>query len=227
MPSQRPVSAFDIIGPIMVGPSSSHTAGAVRLGLIGRSILGATPETALIELHGSFAQTGKGHGTDRALVAGLLGFAPDDPRIRYSFDIAAETGLRFQIAEVDLGGDAHPNSVRLTLRAGEREMVLVGASIGGGMIEITDIQGYGVHFTGEHDALIVVAEDRPGTINAVTGVLLERHINVAFSRVERKQRGGEAIMIFETDDAIPSALLEAIEDFHWVRWARHVSKVTG
>ncbi len=227
MPSQRPVSAFDIIGPIMVGPSSSHTAGAVRLGLIGRSILGATPEAALIELHGSFAQTGKGHGTDRALVAGLLGFAPDDPRIRYSFDIAAETGLSFQITEADLGADAHPNSVRLTLRAGDRDMVLEGASIGGGMIEITAIQGYGVHFTGEHDALIVVAEDRPGTINAVTGVLLLRHINVAFSRVERKQRGGEAIMIFETDDAIPSELVEAIEDFYWVRWARHVSSVTG
>ncbi len=227
MPSQRPVSVFDIIGPIMVGPSSSHTAGAVRLGLIGRSVLGAPPETALIELHGSFAHTGKGHGTDRALVAGLLGFATDDPRIRYSLDIAAETGLHYQFIETDLGEDAHPNSVRLTLRGGGREVEVIGASIGGGMIEVTSIMGYDVHFTGEHDALVVVAEDRPGTINAVTGVLLERHINVAFSRVERKLRGGEAIMIFETDDIVPHELLEAIEDFYWVRWARHVPKVTG
>lgn len=227
MPSQRPVSAFDIIGPIMVGPSSSHTAGAVRLGQVARAVLGAQPEEALLELHGSFAQTGRGHGTDRALVAGLLGLATDDDRIRISLELAAEAGLRLRFREIDLGEDVHPNTVRMTLTTYNRTAEVEGASIGGGMIIITRIQGYDVHFTGEHDALIVVAEDRPGTINAVTGLLLDHRVNVAFSRVERKQRGGEAIMIFETDDPIPAEIVEAIHDYYWVRWARHVPKVTG
>ena len=226
MPSQRPVSAFDIIGPIMVGPSSSHTAGAVRLGLAGRAILGETPAEALIELHGSFAHTGQGHGTDRAIVAGLLGMAPDDARIRTSLDLAAAAGMRIRFREVDLGDDVHPNTVRMTITTSAHTAEVEGASIGGGMVQITRIQGYDVLFTGEHDALIVVAEDRPGTINTVTGLLLERRLNVAFSRVERKQRGGEAIMIFETDDPISDEIVEAIHDFYWVRWARHVPKLS-
>ncbi len=227
MSSQRPVSAFDIIGPIMVGPSSSHTAGAVRLGQIGRAVLGVQPQEALLELHGSFAQTGRGHGTDRALVAGLLGLATDDDRIRASLDLAAAAGMRIGFRAIDLGEDVHPNTVRMTLTTSNRTAEVEGASIGGGMIQITRIQGYDVLFTGEHDALIVVAEDRPGTINAVTGLLLEHGVNVAFSRVERKQRGGEAIMIFETDDPIPNAIIESIDDFYWVRWVRYVPKVTG
>ncbi|MCW5860894.1 MAG: L-serine ammonia-lyase, iron-sulfur-dependent, subunit beta, partial [Caldilineales bacterium] len=115
MASQRPVSAFDIIGPIMVGPSSSHTAGAVRLGQVGRAVLGVQPEEALVELHGSFAHTGRGHGTDRALVAGLLGLATDDDRIRISPELAAEAGMTVRFREVELGGDVHPNTVRMTL----------------------------------------------------------------------------------------------------------------
>lgn len=227
MSTQRPVSAFDIIGPIMVGPSSSHTAGAVRLGQIGRAVLGVQPQEALLDLHGSFAQTGRGHGTDRALVAGLLGLATDDDRIRISLDLAATAGMRIRFRAVDLGEDVHPNTVRMTLTTHERTAEVEGASIGGGMIQITRLQGYDVLFTGEHDALIVVAEDRPGTINAVTGLLLAHRVNVAFSRVERKQRGGEAIMIFETDDVIPNEIVEGIDDFYWVRWVRYVPKVTG
>ncbi|MCO6449273.1 MAG: L-serine ammonia-lyase, iron-sulfur-dependent subunit beta [Caldilineales bacterium] len=227
MPSKRPVSAFDIIGPIMVGPSSSHTAGAVRLGLMGRAILGAQPQDVLIELHGSFAQTGRGHGTDRALVAGLLGMSANDDRIRHSLEVAAEQGMIVRFETVDLGEDVHPNSVRLSLQTGDRNVQITGDSVGGGMVEITDIDGYAITLTGEHETILVVANDRPGTINAVTGLLLERRVNVAFSRVERKRRGGEAIMVFETDDAIPAELLDALEDFYWVRWVRHIPKVTG
>lgn len=225
MTSSRQVSTFDIIGPIMVGPSSSHTAGAVRLGQMGRAILGGQPAEALIELHGSFAQTGRGHGTDRAIVAGLLGMSTDDERIRHSFTIAEAMNLQFRFEEVDLGEEAHPNTVRLTLRAGERSIQVMGASIGGGLIEITQIKGYRVNFGGEYDTLLVIAQDRPGTINAITGWLLKHHINVAFFRVGRKQRGGEALMIIETDQPVPDYLVEAIEDFDWVHWVRKVNKV--
>lgn len=221
----RDVSVFDIIGPIMVGPSSSHTAGAVRLGQVARAILGGQPATALIELHGSFAQTGKGHGTDRGLVAGLLGMATDDPDLRRSFELAEQAGLRFTFKEVDLGEDAHPNTARLTVGDGQRTVQVTGCSIGGGLVEITNVDGYDVHFGCEYDTLLVLAEDRPGTINQVTGWLARQRINIAFLRVERDKRGGDAIMIIETDHMVDPLILEAFEDYVWVRWVRQVPKV--
>ncbi len=225
MTSKRLVSAFDIIGPIMVGPSSSHTAGAVRLGLLGRAVLGAQPERAMLGLHGSFARTGRGHGTDRALVAGLLGMTTSDPRIRESLKIADAKGMQVIFHEVDLGEDAHPNSAEMVLRAGNQEVRVVGASVGGGMVEIQEIDSYAIRFTGEHEALLVAAEDRPGAIHMITGLFLQYNLNIAFSRVERKQRGGEAIQIFETDDAIPDELVAALEDFYWVHWARRIPRL--
>lgn len=221
----RTISVFDIIGPIMVGPSSSHTAGAVRLGLVARAILGSQPAEATIELHGSFAQTGQGHGTDRGIVAGLLGMATDDPDLRRSFDLAAAAGLAFRFETVDLGEDAHPNTARLTVGDGRRTVQVTGCSIGGGMVEITNVDGYNVHFGCEYDTLLVLAEDRPGTINQVTGWLARQRINIAFLRVERDKRGGDAIMIIETDHMVDPQILEAFEDYAWVRWVRQVPKV--
>jgi len=225
MSPKRLISAFDIIGPIMVGPSSSHTAGAVRLGRLGRMILGGPPDSALLGLHGSFAHTGKGHGTDRALVAGLLGMDTDDSRIRDSLQLAQQAGMDVSFRTVDLGEDAHPNSVQMILRRDARQLEIVGASMGGGMVEVRAIDNYDISFTGEHEALLVVATDRPGTIHIITGLFMLHGLNIAFSRVERKQRGGEAIQLFETDDAIPDALVEAMEDFPWVRWARHIPQL--
>lgn len=221
----RDVSVFDIIGPIMVGPSSSHTAGAVRLGQVARAMLGNQPTEALIELHGSFAQTGKGHGTDRGIVAGLLGLATDDPQLRHSFELAREKGLRFTFAAVDLGEDAHPNTARIIVSDGRRTVQVTGASVGGGLVEITQIDGYAVSFGCEYDTLLVVAEDRPGTISQVTGWLAQRGINIAFLRVERDRRGGEAIMVIETDSPVDPLVLEALEDYPWVRWVRQVPRV--
>lgn len=221
----RTISVFDIIGPIMVGPSSSHTAGAVRLGLVARAILGRQPTEATIELHGSFAQTGQGHGTDRGIVAGLLGMATDDPDLRRSFELAAAAGLAFRFETVDLGEDAHPNTARLTAGDGQRIVQVTGCSIGGGLVEITNVDGYDVHFGCEYDTLLVLAEDRPGTINQVTGWLARQRINIAFLRVERDKRGGDAIMIIETDAMVDQLLLEAFEDYAWVRWVRQVPKV--
>jgi L-serine dehydratase len=227
MTPPKQVSAFDIIGPIMVGPSSSHTAGAVRLGQIGRLILGCQPVEVNIELHGSFAKTGQGHGTDKAIVAGLLGLATYDERIRESFNLAETAGMQFHFETVDLGDEAHPNTVRLILQAGKRQVQVTGASVGGGMIQITNIQGYSTRFSGEYETLLVIAKDRPGTINAVTGWLLEHNINIAFFRVERRHRGGEAIMVIETDDRLPEEVVEAIQDFWWVRWVCRIDKVSG
>lgn len=221
----RNISVFDIIGPIMVGPSSSHTAGAVRLGQVARAVLGGQPTEATIELHGSFAQTGQGHGTDRGIVAGLLGLATDDPGLRRSFELAEQAGLRFQFETVDLGEDAHPNTARLTVSNGQRTVQVTGCSIGGGLVEITNVDGYDVRFGCEYDTLLVLAEDRPGTINQVTGWLARQGINIAFLRVERDKRGGDAIMIIETDHTVDPQILEAFEDYPWVHWVRQVPKV--
>lgn len=221
----REISVFDIIGPIMVGPSSSHTAGAVRLGQVSRAMLGVQPKTALIELHGSFAQTGKGHGTDRGLVAGLLGLAPDDPRLRHSRELAQAANMQVSFEMVDLGEDLHPNTARLTLSSDDRRIQVTGCSVGGGLVEITHVDGYEVSFGCEYDTLLVLADDRPGTVNAVTGWMLQHGINIAFLRVERDRRGGRAIMIIETDGPVDSHILEAFEDYHWVYWARYIPRV--
>jgi L-serine dehydratase len=221
----RDVSAFDIIGPIMVGPSSSHTAGAVRLGQVARAILGAQPTEALIELHGSFAYTGKGHGTDRGIVAGLLGMPTDDPALRDSFELAAQAGLQVQFETVDLGEDAHPNSTRMTLSDGKRTVQVTGSSVGGGMVMINAVDGYHVSFGCQYDTLLVVAEDRPGTVNAVTGWMVRHGVNIAFLRIERDRRGGKAIMVVETDQPVSPETIDVFEDYDWVVWARYVPKV--
>lgn len=214
-----------MIGPVMVGPSSSHTAGAVRLGLVARQILGCAPTDARIELHGSFAETGRGHGTDRAIVAGLLGFDPSNEHIRDSFTHARDQGLNFTMSTVDLGDDVHPNTVRISLRGEAQEIHMVGSSVGGGMVEITEVQGYPVSFTGEYDTLIVIAPDQPGTINTITGWLANQAINVAYLKVGRQQRGGEAIMTIETDEPIPDRIVAKIYRLAWVNWVRKIGRL--
>jgi len=226
MTNHRQVSVFDIIGPIMVGPSSSHTAGAVRLGLITRAVLGAPPEEALIEFHGSFAKTGQGHGTGLAVIAGLLGLPTDDDRIRRSFELAKEAGLSFRFETVDFGESAHPNTARLTVSAGNESISVIGSSVGGGSVEITEIQGYQVMIDGEYETLIVIVEDRPGRIHAISGCLAEHDINIALLHFGRNQRGGEAMMVVETDQVVPPPLVSAVLSLPGVRWVRHVAKVS-
>ncbi len=226
MPKQRSVSVFDVIGPVMVGPSSSHTAGAVRLGQIGRAILGDTPQNASIGLHGSFANTGKGHGTDKALIAGLLGMGTADERIRDSFNYAQEMGLHYRFHTIDLGEEAHPNTVRMSLSVKDKIIQFTGSSIGGGLIEISELQGYSVHFSAELDTLIIIAEDQPGTINAVSGWLAAHNINIAYLRVKRDQRGGEAIMLVETDQPVPPALIQGLVSLPWAHWVRQIPRLS-
>lgn len=227
MSNQRFLSVFDVLGPVMVGPSSSHTAGALRLGKMGRALLGATPNNALIELHGSFAETGRGHGTDKAIIAGLLGMEPDNEDIKHSFDLATDSGMQFTFQVADLGDDCHPNSLRMSLSAGSEKIQMQGASIGGGQIEVTRLDNYPISLSGEFDTLLVVAGDQPGTVNAITGWLLSQNINVAYLSVSREGRGGDAIMVIETDDPVPDSIVAGIRNFEWVYWARRIPKLSN
>lgn len=195
----RQRSLFDIVGPIMVGPSSSHTAGAVRLGLLARAVFGATPQNARIGLHGSFASTGHGHGTDLALVAGLLGLAPDDLAIKDAHSLAKNAGLSVEMAETDLGA-VHPNSVAFGLAGtGRPDVHIEGASLGGGVVVLTRIGAHEVEVTGELPMLLVAHFDQPGEIAAVTSVLAGEGVNIARMRVSRERRGAAALMLIETD----------------------------
>ena len=200
---------FDILGPVMVGPSSSHTAGAARIGLIARQLFGRQPEKATVYLHGSFAATGKGHGTDKALIAGLLGMLPDDMRIPSSFEVAHEEGMEFTIQNKDIK-EAHPNTAQIIMEAeGVPTMKIRAYSIGGGRIRVCKLDGIDVNFSGESCTLIIRNVDEPGRIREVATALSNAEINVATMQVFRDKRGGTAVMVVETDQIVPR---EAIED---------------
>ena len=206
------IDIFDIIGPIMVGPSSSHTAGAVRIGRMARTLLGQEPVNAAIHLHGSFAETGVGHGTDRALIAGLLGMASDDYDIPRSFEIAAERGLNFLFDEKDLR-DAHPNSVLLEVEGAEGAMLSMQAcSVGGGRIEVNKIDGVDLCFTGNFNTLIIHNKDERGYISNVTQALALAKVNIANMSLHRDKRGGSAIMVIETDETVPESIIELLKN---------------
>jgi L-serine dehydratase len=220
------VSLLDIIGPVMVGPSSSHTAGACRIALLGRGLVGGTPETALLELHGSFARTGEGHGTDKALAGGLLGFRPDDERLRHALEIAEREGLQYRFDKTTVEGDEiHPNTVRMTLRRGRDEVVVVGSSLGAGRVRLTQIDGYPVDISGSYHTKVLVAEDRRGSIARIAQVLADGEINIATLKVSRRERGGDAFMVVEADDPITEAVCDNVRALPWVRWVRALDKV--
>ncbi|MFN8571918.1 MAG: L-serine ammonia-lyase, iron-sulfur-dependent subunit beta [Gemmatimonadaceae bacterium] len=221
------VSILDIIGPVMVGPSSSHTAGACRIGLLARALVGGTPHSALLELHGSFARTGEGHGTDKALVGGLLGFRPDDERIREALAIAEREGLAFRFDKTTLDDDAHPNSVRLTVERGDRRAMTIGESLGAGRVRLREIDGYPVDVTGSLNSLVLTAEDRPGSIARIAGVLAEDGINIATLRLSRRARGEDAFMVIECDDAIAESVCDDLRGLDWVHWVRALPKVSA
>jgi L-serine dehydratase len=213
----------------MVGPSSSHTAGACRIGLLARCLVGGTPQTARIELHGSFARTGEGHGTDKAIVAGLMGFAPDDDRIRTALEIAEREGLDYRFEKTTLGEDAviHPNTTRITIHRGERSATMVGSSLGAGRVLITEIDGYPVEVTGNYNTVVLVAEDVKGSVARIATLLAEDNINIATLKLTRKVRGGDAFMVIEVDEMPSTALRDRIRALPWVKWAFRLDKVSA
>ena len=196
------INIFDMMGPVMVGPSSSHTAGAARSGNMGRTLLGEEVARADIGLYGSFAETGFGHGTDRALLAGLLGMKPDDLRIPNAYEEANRAGMAYSFRTVELR-DAHPNTALLE-QTGKRgkKLTLQASSIGGGAIVVNKIDGIDVNFTGDFNTLIVRNQDESGSVAAITSILSQVHINVANMSVNRHRRGGDALMVIETDQHI-------------------------
>jgi len=221
------VSLLDIIGPVMVGPSSSHTAGACRLGLLARGLVGGTPQRAKIELHGSFARTGEGHGTDKAIVAGLMGFRPDDDRIRHALEIAEREGLEYHFEKTTLDEEAHPNSVRITLESGDRKAVMQGSSLGAGRVLVDEIDGFPVEVSGNYHTIVLVAEDTRGSIARIATLLAEDGINIATLRLTRQKKGGDAFMVIEVDESPNEIVRDHIRALPWVRWAFRLDKVSA
>ena len=214
------MDVFDIIGPIMVGPSSSHTAGACRIGKYARGILSEEPMNAVIKLSGSFKKTYRGHGTDKAIIAGLLGFNEDDERIRDSIEIAKREGRNFTIVEEDIE-NAHANTAEITMTKTNGEKVIIeGASIGGGNILINDAK---VHINGLFDVLVVGHVDMPGMVYKITKVLYEWKININGLSLHREEKSGNAVAIIEVDDKISDKLcdeMRAIENIKYVTLLR-------
>lgn len=204
------MNIFDIMGPVMVGPSSSHTAGAVRMGRVARHLLGSQPVKAEILLHGSFAATGAGHGTDRAIVAGLLDMEPDDTAIPRSFQLAQEAGMEVQIRSTELR-DAHPNTAILILtNADGRTLSVNASSLGGGRIRVNAIDGLEASFSGSSPTLIIRNEDRPGMVSEVTSTLSRQNANIATMQLYRDRRGGLAVMVIECDSPLPPKVQEKL-----------------
>ncbi len=204
------MNLFDIMGPIMVGPSSSHTAGAVRMGSMARALLGQVPVKANLFLHGSFASTGAGHGTHQALVAGILGLAPDDSRVPNSFALAKERGLNVCFDVIFLR-DAHPNSALIQLEGAQGGRLEVAASsLGGGRIRVFQVDGLSCSFSGDLPTLVVHNTDQPGCVSQVTGVLARRGMNVASLQLNRDGRGARAVMVIESDQVISERAAEEL-----------------
>lgn len=214
------MNVFEILGPVMVGPSSSHTAGAVRIGLMTRKLLAQRPVEAVIGMYGSFAATGRGHGTDKALVAGLLGMRPDDMRIPDSFRYTEEAGFQFSFETIQLR-EAHPNSVLIRVKGEKgRELTVQASSLGGGRIMINRLDDIDVNCTCEMPTLIVHNMDRPGHVSQVTTMLSQNSVNIANMSLYRNKRGGRAVMVIETDQPIPE------KSIRWLEHLEGVLKVT-
>ncbi|SMC88858.1 L-serine ammonia-lyase, iron-sulfur-dependent subunit beta [Papillibacter cinnamivorans] len=210
------MNLFDVVGPIMIGPSSSHTAGAVQLGRISRALLGEPPVFAVVRFYGSFARTGKGHGTDKAFVGGLLGMGMDDERLRNSLILAREAGLEVTFdPDREERPNRHPNSVTAVLTgASGRKVTVSGASIGGGSVIISRVDEYDVSFTGEYCVFIVLHRDTPGMVSRVTGELAKSGVNIAQMKVYRSDRGGHAIMLIETDQPVDPETARSVAGLH-------------
>lgn len=219
----RNYSVFDILGPIMIGPSSSHTAGAARLAKIAASIAGFNEiKEVKFLLHGSFAKTYRGHGTDRALVGGILGMDPWDKGIRDSFKYAEEKGLKYEFIEADLG-DVHPNTIKIAITKTTGKIVeVIGSSIGGGNIKVFNIDGQPVDFSGEYTTIIITHNDKPGMISKISTLLYKNDINIAFMNVFRNSRGLRAVMVCQVDAQVPDTVITQMNELEDVISIQHL-----
>ncbi len=209
-------SVFDMIGPVMIGPSSSHTAGVVRIGRTARKILGSRPEEATITFFNSFARTYEGHGSDRAIVAGLLDLKTDDKQVKESFELAGKEGMNFSFKSVGNALTRHPNTVKLDLKSGKTTVQVIGESRGGGLIKITEVNGFDSAFTASLHTLIITAADKKGSIAYIADILSHDDCNIATMTVSRKGKNDKACLVIEMDSGLKPISLEYLRHLEWV-----------
>lgn len=218
-------SVFDMIGPVMIGPSSSHTAGVVRIGRVARKVLQAQPTKAVITFYNSFARTYEGHGSNRAILAGLMDFHTDDERIKEALDLAKEAKIEFTFRSVGNASTLHPNTVRLLITTADKQAEIVGESRGGGVIRIREVNGFDCNFTASAHTLIVNADDQKGSIAFISDVLSHDDCNIATMTVSRKGRNDLACLVFEMDSGVKPITLEYINNLNWVRSVTYIPNI--
>ncbi|WKV11004.1 L-serine ammonia-lyase, iron-sulfur-dependent subunit beta [Marivirga harenae] len=210
-------SIFDMIGPVMIGPSSSHTAGVVRIARAAIKVLGARPEEAVVTFYNSFARTYEGHGSDKAIVAGLLNYKTDDIRIKESFELAKEAGLKYTFKSIGSAGTYHPNTIKLNLIKGNKNVEVIGESLGGGVINISKVNGFTANISAALHTLIITADDREGSIAFITNIITHDKVNIATMSVSRKGKKDIACLAIEMDSGLKPITLEYMKNLEWVK----------
>ncbi len=210
-------SVFDMIGPIMIGPSSSHTAGVVRIAKAAIKVLGTVPDEAEIIFYNSFARTYEGHGSDRAILAGLMDFNTDDKRIKDAIDIAGHAGLKYHFKSVGNASTLHPNSIRLTLKKGDKSVEVLAESRGGGMINIAEVNGFKADFTANLHTIIIFADDVKGSIAFIADVIAHDDCNIATMSVSRKGKNDLACQVIEMDSGIKPVTFDYLRSLSWIK----------
>lgn len=218
-------SIFDMIGPVMIGPSSSHTAGVVRIARVAIRILGGQPDEANITFYNSFAKTYEGHGSDRAIIAGLLDYKTDDKRIKDSFDHAKEAGLTYKFKSVGNASILHPNTIKLNLKKGDKTVEVFGESLGGGVINIAEIDGFTANFSASFHTMIIYARDVKGSIAFIANVLANDECNIATMSVSRKGRNELACQVIEMDSGVKDITLQYLENLSWVDHVTYIPDI--
>jgi L-serine dehydratase len=218
-------SVFDMIGPVMIGPSSSHTAGVVRIARTAYGLLGGRPEEAEITFYNSFARTYEGHGSDRAIIAGLLDFKTDDKRIKEALDLAKEAGLEYHFKSVGNASTLHPNTIKLVLRKGEETLEVVGESRGGGLINIAEVNGFKADFGANAHTVIITADDVKGSIAFIADVVAHDDCNIATMSVSRKGRNDVACLVIEMDSGIKPVTLAYLRSLSWVKQVIYIPDI--
>ncbi len=209
-------SVFDMIGPVMIGPSSSHTAGVVRIARAAIRILGGSPEEAEITFYNSFARTYEGHGSDRAILGGLMDFKTDDSRIKNALELAEKTGLKYKFKSIGNSSIHHPNTIKLNLKRGNKQIEVVGESLGGGVINIAELDGFTANFSAQNHTLIIKAGDISGAIAFISGVIAQEKTNIATMSVSRKGKNDVACHVIEMDSGIQEITAQYLKSLPWI-----------
>ena len=218
-------SVFDMIGPVMIGPSSSHTAGVVRIARVGIKLLGGIPDEAEIIFYNSFARTYEGHGSDRAIIAGLLDYKTDDKRIKTSLDEAKKAGLKYQFKSVGNASTKHPNTIRLKLKKGKETLEVEAESLGGGVIKVVSVNGFDAGFSAHSHTLIIAADDVPGSITFITQVIAQEDCNIATMTVSRRGKNDLACQILEMDSGLSDITLQYLRHLKWIHHVIYIPNI--